>query len=418
MLNKLTSLYTSHTPQQRGAFILAAMRIVFIACWLLFPFGKAFQVAGGTICLILLPFYYLNDYAGSNLKKFQGKWLFAIFFLFIFLNTALSGWPAHSFSYLRPTLNESWPLLFAGLEVIRSRRDMELTGIAFLAAAFGEGIVGIWQYITGFDPINGDPIMAGRLTGSLGSYRVGNYIAIAMLPACLAYFALPERWSKTRRLSLLACLLVPAAFLLIGSQTRSGMLGIVAGAALILAVHQCKRWYILPVAMALFGIAILFGPSRISLETAMRDARWELWGHAWEIFKHHPIWGAGASTFKPAYQELGLTLVRNSERIPHPHGVFIQFLADGGIVGFTIACSFLLGLWGWCAMRIIRGMLQSANAIQWRMTAFLWGGYSCYLGSALFGHNFYRTWWLSMGMAMLGATIGACLMQSAPRNPD
>lgn len=418
MPSTLKTYYTRYTPQQRGAFILALMRYAFLACWLLYPFGKAFQVAGGTICLILLPFYYLNDYAGSNLKKVPGKWLFALFFLFIFLNTALSGWPSHSFSYLRPTLNESWPMLFAGLEVIRSRKDMLLLGLAFFGAAFGEGLTGIWQYVTGFDPITGDPLMTGRLTGSFGSYRVGNYIAIAILPACLAYYAMPSHWSAFRRQGLIALGLIPPLFLLVGAQARTGILGLAAGAVLIMTIRQYRRWYILPAGIILVVLAILFGPSRISLETAMRDARWELWGTAIEIFKQNPIWGAGASTFKPAYIEMGIELVRNSNQIPHPHGAFIQLLADGGITGFAIACSFLLGYWGWCALRIIKGLMRCRSTQEWYYAAFIWGGYSCYLGTAVFGHNFYRTWWLAMGMALLGTSIGACLTASAREQVD
>ncbi|WBF66153.1 O-antigen ligase family protein [Desulfovibrio subterraneus] len=418
MISTLKTYYTRYTPQQRGAFILALMRYVFLACWLLYPFGKAFQVAGGTICLILLPFYYLNDYAGSNLKKVPGKWLFGLFFLFIFLNTALSGWPAHSFSYLRPTLIESWPMLFAGLEVIRSRKDMLLLGLAFFGAAFGEGLTGIWQYVTGFDLITGDPLMTGRLTGSFGSYRVGNYIAIAILPACLAYYAMPSRWSAFRRLGLVALGLTPPLFLLVGAQARTGMLGLAAGAILVLAIIQYRRWYIIPTGVMLITLGLVFGPSRIALKTAMRDARWELWRAAIEIFKHHPFWGAGASTFKPAYMELGIEFTRNSERIPHPHGAFVQLLADGGIAGFAVVCSFLLGYWGWCALQTIKGLQQGHCRQTWYAAAFIWGGYSCYLGTAVFGHNFYRTWWLAMGMALLGTSIGACLTASAREQVD
>lgn len=407
----IASLYTASSQEKRAEYFLLLTRIAFFACWALFPFGKAFRVCGGIFCLIGLIGYYANGYQYSTLAKFRGRWAIAIFLLFIVANTLFSKWVGHSFGYLRPTLYESWPFLFAGLEVLRSKKDIVYLSGVFLFAEFGEGLVGVWQYVTGFDPINGDPFMGGRLTGSLGTYRVGNYVGIALLPACAVYFVLPQKWSPWVRRALLGMVLLPPLFLLVYSQTRSGMLGLMAGGYLLCVLYFRKQWKVLLGGPLAFLLLILFGPERISLANAMQDGRWELWSHAWEIFLHHPIFGAGASTFKPGFVELGLEMVKNSSRIPHPHCMYLQFLSDGGIVGFSIAVSFLSGTWAWCGKKIYTG---TASAIleerqYWWMTACVWAGYSSYLATGLFGHNFYRTWWLAMGMTLLGASLGACL---------
>lgn len=205
-------------------------------------------------------------------------------------------------------------------------------------------------------------------------------------------------------------LLIPAVILLVGSQTRSGMLGVAAGGYLLCIFRfRTRKKVILGIPIA-FLLLTLIGPERISLVRALNDARGEIWAFAWQIFTEYPLFGAGASTFKPAFLDLGLELVRNND-IPHPHNIYLQFLADGGIVGFIIGGTFLLGTWGWCGLAIFRGTVSLSAHLRrhWWSAAYLWGGYSCYLATGLFGHNFYRTWWLAMGMALLGASVAACL---------
>lgn len=77
------------------------------------------------------------------------------------------------------------------MECVRSTRDLRRLVHACVLACVWQGLDGMWQAWTGFDFIMGYAPNAGRLTGSLGDYSVGNYMALAMIP-CL-------------------CLLVPAA---------------------------------------------------------------------------------------------------------------------------------------------------------------------------------------------------------------
>lgn len=398
--------------ERRTELSLALVRLGFFATLLLFPFGKSFRVIGSIVCLISVAAYYSHDYKHSTLAQFPRRWVFALFGIFLIANTAFSRWPALSFAFIEPTVLESWPLLFAGIESIRSKQDLKRLGVFCLAAVCVEGLAGVWQYVTGFDPIKGDPLMSGRLTGSLGTYRVGNYVGITILPALAGYFALPESWSRTARRLMLAALLVPPIFLLVGSQTRAGMLGLAAGVYLLCALRFRRQWLVLLGLPLVLLLIILFGPERISLAQAMHDGRWELWACAWNIFLDSPLFGSGASTFNPALQAIGCTLSINTLNIPHPHCIYLQFLADGGIVGFSIAMALLLGTWWWSAIRVWRGTDTAARKVsreQW-ITACIWAGYSSYLTTGLFGHNFYRTWWLGLGMALLGATIGACML--------
>jgi O-antigen ligase len=389
----------------------ALLRVVFFAGCLLFPLGKAFQVGAGVAGLVLLAAYYTGGYARSNLARLPFRWIFAVFFLYPFAATIFSQWPGHSFGYTRHILHESLVFFFMGLECIRSSRDMRTAGVCLLLAVFGQGADGIWQFVTGYDLVKGTPVTVdGRLTGSMGTYRVGNYLAIAMVPALLTFWALPRSLSVRWRSLFVAAVSVPPFFVLVMSQTRSAMLGLVGAlycyAVLCLRVHR----RLLMVPPVLLGILLLAGPDRIRLSTALRDGRWELWEAAWRIFREHMWFGTGASTFNPAFNSMGITLVINDNTIPHPHGIFVQFLSDGGIAGFLLLAGVLAGIgFIWCGIRVWKGV-RAADVDEiryWRMAGLLWAGFAAYLGTGVFGHNFYRTWWLAMGLMMFGCVMGA-----------
>lgn len=407
----LKQLLSWLTQEQTALRAHALLRIVFFAYCLLFPYGKAFQVCGGVIGLLLLLVYYAGAYRHSNLAHLPLKWVFMAFMLHPIIMTIFSHWPAYSFGYIKPTIHESLPLFFVGLECIRTRKDMRLMGLFLFLCVFVQGLDGIWQYVTGFDLVNGTPVTYdGRLTGSMNTYRVGNYMAIAMVPALLVFWMLPRKISEKWRAGFVAFASLPPLFLLIMSQTRSAMLGITGALYCYVAATMRLSWKVLVIPPLILAALVAFGPDRISLAKAMQDGRWELWEAAWKIFQEYPWFGAGASTFKPAFRELGVQFVINDNSIPHPHGIFVQFLADGGIVGFTLLAGVLVGIgFLWCGYRVWKGCHSTSahETTYWRMTGLLWAGFAAYLGTGLFGHNFYRTWWLAMGLMMLGCTMGA-----------
>lgn len=61
-------------------------------------------------------------------------------------------------------------------------------------------------------------------------------------------------------------------------------------------------------------------------------SRLEHWNLAWEVFKHNPILGIGAKHFKFQHPEAYGVIV--SEKLSHPHNLYLSILAQYGIVGF------------------------------------------------------------------------------------
>lgn len=411
-------------PAHRGAGIShTIMYWALLLCMLLFPFGHSFREAGPIVGLIALGPYYYWNWESSALRSFRvGRfhlaWLWLAFLLFIFFKTGHSVAPLQSWQVMAPNLWQGFVLPLIAMECIRDERDIKRFVLAFALATAVQGLDGVYQYITGVDLVQGTPTLVGRLTGSMSTPRVGNYMAMALVPALGLGFLLPDGWKPWLRWGLSLILLFPGLFLLVFSQTRSGCLGFaVALTVLVVFVFRRVRFrYLAGVGVAV-ALLVMFGPQRLHWTTLMQDPRWEVWGFALEVFKAHPWFGAGVSAFNPAFNAMGLVTVVNGQDIPHPHNVYLQMLCELGAVGFIAAMAALLGPLFWAFVQLRRGLAAGATSQRlryWRLTAMLWGGYVAYLVTCISGHNFYRTWWLALGMTLLGLTCGDCVRARRP----
>jgi len=377
----------------------------------LFSFGHSFQEIGGGLSLVLLLALYVTDFRRSRLAQFRPAWILVFLYIYIGLNVALSAWPGTSWHYMKPNLWQGFVMPFAGLEAIRGLRDLRRLAIAAFIAVFAQGLDGVWQYVTGYDLVRHDPSLGQRLTGSMSTYRVGNYMGIMLVPASAIWLWL-KKPQKPLFLRGILCLLFlsPAFFLWLFSYTRSGWLGY-AGALVALWVFLLGRFsWKKCLLVAISVLCILFaGPQRASFEKITQDGRVELWSAGWELVTRAPVFGYGASTYRQARKAEGIQLKRHKQDIPHPHNMYLQFLIDGGIVGGVVMGGSLLGLCFLSWRRIRRGLWNShvSKRLYWQYAAFFWAGYVSYLITGLTGHNFYRTWWLATGFLLLGICLGA-----------
>jgi O-antigen ligase len=152
----------------------------------------------------------------------------------------------------------------------------------------------------------------------------------------------------------------------------------------------------------------------LSPAAVANDGRWVLWEMAWRVFRENPWFGAGAGQYNAAFRSLGLTPAAHDPiTISHPHNLYLDMLYAHGLVGFIAGMIFLFGFLYWGYRRIRPGLLAEwggkIGGLYWRLAAAFWVAYAGWLVNGIFGHDFYRTWWLGLAMSYLGIMAGAAV---------
>lgn len=375
---------------------------------LLAPLGLAPREIGTWCCIVGVVAYYFSAYEDSNLKRFRLRYLYFAFWGFLAVKAFHSIAPGNGWYALQSSAQNGFVLFFAGLECIRSLQDVRRFTWLFAAVTCWQGLDGMYQYFTGKDFLKGELIMHGRLTGTMSSYRVGNFMSLVMLPALGAWKLWPKAWSLAKRCLAMACIMGPGLFLLIFSQTRSGYIGFTAGLIALTLLYQgiSRKVLIAGAGLAVFtGSLLAFGPHFISFEKLMADGRWELWAFCIEIFKEYPILGSGINTFNEAFLKLGLEPVINTRHISHPHNIYLQFLAETGLVGLAFLLIYLGTFVGTAVLKVRRRIVSGKDTTRWFLTACLLCAFIGYTATALSAHNYFRAWWLGMASAILGMVM-------------
>ena len=376
-----------------------------------FPIGYGAREVLPVVCFIFLLFYYRYNWQQSVLCRLDAKPLFYCLWGMIAIGVIFSEHIWVSVLHAGTGINKGFILPFIAMECVRSEKDLRRLVWASVLACFWEGLDGLHQALTGVDFIMSYACNAGRLTGSLGDYTVGNYIALALIPAFAMWFILRRALSPLATALLCFATLWPAFFLLIGAASRSGALAVAASFGLWILLRGGRaRWKLAGISLAiLLGVLLLQG--RAGIGAVESDGRWSLWHLGWSVFLEHPWLGAGAGRYNEAFRALGLTPEKDVITISHPHNLYLDMLYAHGIIGFALGMIFLLGFiwWGYKRIRprLLAELESRSPSIYWRMTAWFWIGFGGWLVNGVFGHDFYRIWWLALAMSHLGIMIGA-----------
>jgi O-antigen ligase len=185
------------------------------------------------------------------------------------------------------------------------------------------------------------------------------------------------------------------------------------------------RRYFLPfvASLGLLALCLALTPraGTVSLASVLNDGRWKLWELGWRVFCEYPWFGAGAGQYNAAFRALGLAPAPGDPiTMSHPHSLYLDMLYAHGIVGFSLGMIFLFGFLYWGCIRIRPGLIAEwrgkAAGLYWRFAAVFWIGYAGWLVNGIFGHDFYRAWWLGLAMCHLGIMIGAASNGIQPKN--
>jgi O-antigen ligase len=118
-------------------------------------------------------------------------------------------------------------------------------------------------------------------------------------------------------------------------KTKTIFSAVVGGAAFLLLV----------VGLAFYlggGDSVLRGLGVSQIQTDVSSGRIHYWTVAFEIFKAHPILGAGLDAFGNAFT--CYDTLSGALRIEQAHNDYLQMLSDGGIVGFACVAAFVFFL--------------------------------------------------------------------------
>lgn len=387
-----------------------------------FPIGYGWREAFPPLCCVFLLIYYRYGWKDSNLARFRLRWLFICLPVMALLGVLFSINPLASALHAGTALNKGFILPFIAIECVHNSKQLQGLVWALVLACFWQGLDGLWQAYSGHDFIMGYVPNNGRLTGSLGDYTVGNYLALAMIPAWGVWFILKEKFETLICCLLFFALFWPAFFLFQGASSRSGLIALF-GALLIWAITTRRKISYKPfiIPCLLVALFMVCQPNRLSLESFIGDNRWDLWSLGWKVFLAHPLTGAGPGEYNEAFKALGLMPLREVHTISHPHNLYLDILYAHGLLGFAIAtilfASFLI--WGWKKMvPLLLDELKKNNSIYWRLTFGFWLGFMGWLFNGIFGHDFYRTWWLAQAMIALGIGIGATINRIYASNSE
>ncbi|MEW5774266.1 MAG: O-antigen ligase family protein [Thermodesulfobacteriota bacterium] len=363
--------------------------------------GNAVFEAGAVGTFASLAAYYILDWRGSNLRRFTPRWPYFLFLATVGLGMAHSVSPGSGLYVLKHTWYKGPLLVLAGLEAVRGWRDLGLFAWTFAAVACLRGLAGTWEL---------------GAHGWIAEKRVGNLMALALpLCFCLPLF-LPRSWPAWQRWLATALVALPGLITWAGAEARSGWLGLCAAALAFFWMRMSARKAALAAALVVAAV-ILARPGHLTLQDVTSDARWEIWGVALKVWLAHPLLGAGVNAFEPGYRALGIVFdpTRYDNSMPHPHNIYLQFLAEGGLVGLAVFLNFALGYALRAGRRIKAALARAANHrgrpardfTHWFAAACCWSGFVGYLASGLSAHSFFRGWWLSAAMTLLGLTLGA-----------
>lgn len=376
-----------------------------------FPIGYGAREVLPVLSFIFLLFYYRHSWHQSVLRRLGARPLFYCLWGMIAIGVVFSEHVWVSVLHAGTGINKGFILPFIAMECVRSEQDLRRLVWACVLACLWQGLDGLHQALTGVDFIMGYTCNAGRLTGSLGDYTVGNYIALALIPSFALWFILRRGLAPLASALLCFATLWPAFFLLVGAASRSGALAVAASFGLWILLRGGRaRWKLAAASLGIL-LCVLLLQGRAGIGALEHDGRWSLWRLAWQVFSEHPWLGAGAGRYNEAFRALGLAPQNDPITISHPHNLYLDMLYAHGIIGFALGMVFLLGFLWWGYRRIRPRLLAEIESrspsIYWRMTAWFWIGFGGWLVNGIFGHDFYRIWWLALAMSHLGVMIGA-----------
>jgi len=266
----------------------------------------------------------------------------------------------------------------------------------------------LYQFWSGQSALAGSRRYGGRITGSVPHPNDLGVIPL-LLPLAFLWIDRLRPWTL-RGLGMLMLPLAVAALVL--SQSRNAWLGLATGLGGWLLLT--RRWR-LALAIAAAGSVVFIvawwmdlAHVRARLATLGRlgaEGRIGIWLAAWEMFKDAPIVGKGPHVFAQHYFEyLARVDLPEGYRpdvayIPWAHNMYLEMLAERGVIGFLAFNSVLAG----AGVRVAKVYREAAAGLRTFAIAVAIS-FAVFLVMSVFDLTFLKDWvslvfWLLAGLA-------------------
>ncbi len=275
------------------------------------------------------------------------------------------------------------PSLFASLlYTFNSSRDM--LGTILNRQFFGD-LLGLWAPLA----------LAGVVIWKDRRRRLLSMLALLLSAPC-TYLTFSKAALPFYAFGVVVAALCIWLFMARGSVRIPHLPWLVGGAALVAATLMFLTWH---------EIEGRFKTVDFSLHS-----RGIIWGGGMAIFEKYPIIGGGPGCFRvlfPEYRSPDYHLSQISNLTLSAHNRFVDLLAEGGVIGFTLYMAMLCAIF-WQGIRVLRHARDNRLKV---VSVALMSGIVAYLGASFF-HPGIR-WIIGMTpyYAMLGMLAGLPLAE-------
>jgi O-antigen ligase len=302
-------------------------------------------------------------------------------------------------------------LFFLATQSLRERLDMWLVLVAVAAT-------GVIQSLTTIIPVLQGTVEVSEQTRAIGNLADPNlfagYLVLVGVLAVAMILAVRHRWS----LPLAGLITLIFGMALVATLSRSGWIGFLLGLITLAILVRERRLQIALIGGPVIIVLVLVGladpvAGRLGaneggpLETFM--ARVPIWGAAWAMFIHHPIFGVGVNNFIVFAESYGVDFEVNQA-----HNLFLNIAAERGVLGITtfflvIAVAFRTLRSAWRKRPDFAGRVLIAG-----ITASLLG----FFAHSLFDVSYYDYKILLMFWLVVGIAACSPRLLARPENID
>jgi len=234
--------------------------------------------------------------------------------------------------------------------------DRQRLADALLLAGVMVTLVGGWQLL-----FTGSGVVVAGVRRMRSVYFSPNHGALfleRLFPLALT-MALVKGSGKQRRLAYLAALLLILLGLFLTYSRAAWLLGLPAGAIVVLVGVRGRRLWRLGGASVLMTIGLVVFYQR-GWESASL-LRLDIWRSALAIWGDHPWLGVGLGNFQFAYLRYVRPAAWQEPRLYHPHNVWLAFGTRLGVAGLMSFLWLMVAFWlaGWRSLKRLAGREQA-----------------------------------------------------------